>query len=172
VESLKTELMCVISCSSAPASTTTTPVPTAPASSTIYSAILLTLFLVCWPHTVWLDQMPSVPQNYIYGFLVFTVSYCLRRFFRPLAPLDFIANISYSIYVLHSIIGYLSIRILMDKGLSFPVSGLLTLLFVLGLAYLLHRWVEVPTMHLGKRLFAKKVKPAAAQPAASVEVAR
>jgi peptidoglycan/LPS O-acetylase OafA/YrhL len=58
--------------------------------------------------------------------------------------------------VLHSIIGYLSLRILMDRGLSFPVSGLLTLFFVIGLAYALHRFVERPTMHLGKSLFSRK----------------
>lgn len=124
-----------------------------------YGAVLLTIFMLCWPHTSWLNQIPNVPQNYIYGLLLFSLSYVLRRHFRPIAPLDFLANISYSVYVLHSIIGYTSLRILMDRGLSFPVSGLVTLIFVLSLSYALHRLVERPTMHLGKRLFSVKVAP-------------
>ncbi|MGE8048837.1 acyltransferase family protein [Pseudomonas monteilii] len=132
-----------------------------------YITILMTVFLICWPHTDWIVQMPSVPQNYVYGFLVFALSYMMKGYFRPFAPLDFIANISYSIYVTHSIIGYLSIRILMDRGLSFPVSGLLTLGFVLTLAYALHRLVEVPTMKMGKAIFKHKARPA---PAAPVEL--
>ncbi|WP_426809321.1 acyltransferase family protein [Pseudomonas sp. WOUb67] len=132
-----------------------------------YITILMTVFLICWPHTDWIVQMPSVPQNYVYGLLVFALSYSMKGYFRPFAPLDFIANISYSIYVTHSIIGYLSIRILMDQGLSFPVSGLLTLGFVLTLAYALHRLVEVPTMKLGKAIFKHKARPA---PAAPVEL--
>lgn len=117
-----------------------------------YIAILFILFLMCWPHTAWANQVPGVPQNYAYGLILFSICYALRGYFRPVAPLDFLANISYSLYALHSIIGYLSLRILMDKGVSFPVSGLLTLIFVIGLAYALYRLVERPTMHWGKTL--------------------
>ncbi|WP_459208216.1 acyltransferase family protein [Pseudomonas sp. MLB6B] len=157
IESLKTELMCVIFMFIGTGfyhhftGTYTT------RQLVAYVAILLTLFIVCWPHTQWLAQMPNVPQNYIYGLILFSMSYALRRHFRPIPPLDFIANISYSIYVLHSIIGYLSIRFWMDQGLSFPLSGLVTLIFVLVLAYGLHRFVETPTMRWGKQLFRKKV---------------
>jgi peptidoglycan/LPS O-acetylase OafA/YrhL len=125
----------------------------------LYIAILLIIFMLCWPHTSWANQIPNIPQNYFYGLVVFTVSYALRKYFRPIAPLDFIANISYPIYVLHSIIGYSSIRFLMDRGLSFPISGLLSLIFVITLAYGLHRLVEVPTMHWGKRLSKRNTVP-------------
>lgn len=121
-----------------------------------YTTVLIILFVLCWQHTSWGNQVPDVPQNYLYGLAVFSVSYALRRYFRPIAPLDFLANISYSVYVLHSIIGYLSIRILMDQGFTFPVSGLMTLVFVLALSYGLHVLVERPTMHLGKRLFSNR----------------
>jgi len=121
-----------------------------------YVATLLILFLLCWPRTIWSEQIPNVPQNYIYGLIVFGVSYMCRSFFRPIAPLDFLANISYSIYVLHSIIGYLSLRVLMDRGLSYKVALIFTVVFVLVLAYALNRFVEKPTMHLGKNLFREK----------------
>ena len=124
-----------------------------------YSAILLVIFMLCWTRTSWQIQIPSVPQNYLYGLIVFSVSYLFRSQFRPIWPLDFLANISYSVYVLHSIIGYLSIRILMDQGCTFPVAGLLTLIFVLSLAWVLHILVERPTMHLGKNLVKVKIAP-------------
>jgi len=118
------------------------------------SSMFLILFFLCWPTTSWAPQLHDVAQNYLYGAAVFATSYALRRYFRPFQPIDFIANISYPIYALHSIIGYLTIRILMDMGCRFPVAGLLTLTFVVGLAYTLHRLVEKPTMHLGKRIAA------------------
>lgn len=157
VDSLKTELMCVVFMFIGTGFYHHYTGSYSGRQLVMYAAILLGVFLLCWPHTVWRDQIPSVPQNYIYGFVVFSVSYLLRRHFRPIAPLDFIANISYSIYVLHSIIGYAAIRFLMDQGLPFPVSGLLTLIFVLSLAYALHHLVERPTMHLGKNLFNRKL---------------
>jgi len=124
-----------------------------------YCAVLLVIFMLCWPRTSWVGPTSDVPQNYMYGLLTFGVSYLFRDKFRPIWPLDFLANISYSVYVLHSIIGYLSIRILMDQGCTFPVAGLLTLIFVLVLAYGLHVLVERPTMHMGKNLFKTKVAP-------------
>ncbi|MFJ4157059.1 acyltransferase family protein [Pseudomonas sp. NPDC089752] len=172
IESLKTELMCVIFMFIGTGFYHHYTGTYSTRQLATYTAILMILFLLCGPHTGWREQIPTVPQNYLYGFIVFTFSYLFRGYFRPFAPLDFIANISYSIYVLHSIIGYLSIRILMDQGLSFPVSGLLTLIFVVALSYALHRLVEVPTMHLGKRLFKKKPTQAEAQSAAGVEAAQ
>ncbi|QHG63832.1 acyltransferase family protein [Pseudomonas putida] len=172
IESLKTELMCVIFMFIGTGFYHHYTGTYSTRQLASYTAILMILFLLCGPHTGWREQIPTVPQNYLYGFIVFTVSYLLRGYFRPFAPLDFIANISYSIYVLHSIIGYASIRFLMDQGLSFPVSGLLTLIFVLALSYALHRLVEVPTMHLGKRLFHKKPAQATSQSAADVEIAK
>lgn len=116
------------------------------------AASLFVLFLLCWPHTSWLGQIPTVAQNYFYAIVLFSATYWLRRYARPFAPLDFIANISYSIYVLHSIIGYLTIRILMDITLSFPAALLGTIVFVFTLSYMLHKLVEMPTMRLGKRI--------------------
>lgn len=157
IESLKTELMCVIFMFVGTGFYHHYTGTYTSRQLAAYVAILLTLFLVCWPHTQWLAQMPYVPLNYVYGLAVFTVSYALRHHFRPIAPLDFIADISYSIYVLHSIIGYLSIRVLMDRGVPFPGAVLLTLVFVLVMAYGLHRFVEVPTMRWGKHLVRKPV---------------
>lgn len=120
----------------------------------VETSTLLLIFIMCWPHTFWAGQMPNVPQNYIYALSVFSVAYYFRRFARPFAPLDFVANISYSIYVLHSIIGYTIIRICMNVGASFPVSLFITIVSVFTMAYLLHISVEMPTMRLGKRLAA------------------
>lgn len=124
----------------------------------ILASTFLLMFFLCWPLTSWAPQLNDVAQNYLYGAIAFAASYSLRRHFRPFAPLDFIANISYPIYALHSIIGYLSIRILMDMGCRFPVAALLSLGFVIALAYALHRIVEKPTMHLGKRLTPPKLE--------------
>jgi peptidoglycan/LPS O-acetylase OafA/YrhL len=118
------------------------------------AASLFVLFILCWPHTSWLGQIPTVAQNYFYALVLFSLAYGFRRYARPFAPLDFVANISYSIYVLHSIIGYLTIRILMDLKLSFPASLLGTIVFVFALSYALHKLVEMPTMRLGKRVAA------------------
>jgi peptidoglycan/LPS O-acetylase OafA/YrhL len=118
-----------------------------------YAAVMLLIFFSIWSHTWWRGQLITQPLNYLYGFLMFLWAYSCRRFFRPFAPLDFLAKVSFPLYVIHSIIGYATMRMLMDVGLPYRYAILVTLAMVLLLAYFLHLAVERPTMHAGRTLF-------------------
>lgn len=115
-------------------------------------ASLLIIWGICWSHTELLGEMPLVPLNYVYGLLIFALAYSFRRYFRPIAPLDFLANISYPLYIVHSLMGYSIMRIAMDKGVPYLGSLVLAFVVVVGVAYGLHITVERSSMLAGKRL--------------------
>jgi len=120
-----------------------------------YSSILLLLILMCWTRNSWADQIPSTPQNYIYGLCVFVAAYTLRKYFRPFAPLDFIAKISYPLYITHSLIGYSIIRIAMDKNIPYFAALLIAVSIIIAISYALHITIETKSIDFGKSLVRK-----------------
>lgn len=118
----------------------------------ISGAELLIICLACWPNTEWSSGVPYVPLNYLYGLIIFTASYRFRSHFKPFAPLDFIAKISYPLYIVHSLIGYSAIRLLMGTGLSFRSAVAISFAGVVLISYLLHLTVETWSHEAGKKL--------------------
>lgn len=108
-------------------------------------AWIMALFLIGW-------ESGGVSQNYVYGFVIFATAYAFRDKFVDIRVLNFFANISYPLYVVHSLVAYGIMRVLLEHGLPtgvvVPVAGLC----VVGIAYAIHVLVEKPTMHLGKKL--------------------
>lgn len=111
---------------------------------------MIGLFLACWPFSEMKVQAPIIMWNYLYGLVFFSLFFLFRKKIKPFAPLDFIANISYPIYVTHSIIGYAVIRILMDKGVNYFLALAISFTLIIGLSWLLHMFVETRTMGVGK----------------------
>ena len=70
---------------------------------------------------------------------------------RLTAPFRFLANISYSLYVIHPIAGYVTMRLLTAEGLPYLAAFAIALAFVIGIASSMHVYVEAPTIALGKR---------------------
>lgn len=81
------------------------------------------------------------------------------------APFRFLANISYSLYVIHPIAGYVTMRLLTAAGLPYLAAFAIALAFVIGIASAMHVYVEAPTIALGKRSRERRAAPAAAAPA-------
>ncbi len=116
-------------------------------------AILIGLFLAAWRTGPFREQFPVLAVNYLYGLAIFGLGYALRRHLRPVRWLDFLAAVSFPLYLVHSIVGYslmtFMIRILgLSYGAALPLAFGLTML----LAWTLHRAVERPTMAAGKLL--------------------
>ena len=91
-------------------------------------------------------------KNYTYALILFSACYLLRNRFRDNRILDFLADISFPLYLLHSMIGYVAMPILIDKGLSFTFAWMLSLGLTLLVAFLVHRYVEVPVNAFGKKV--------------------
>lgn len=118
---------------------------------------LFFLFILTWAHTPWASQVPQTPLNYFYGLIIFTVAFSCRYRFRSIRLIDFLADISFPLYIIHSLCGYTFIRILLDLKLSYPAAFVIAIIIVFFLAYILHVFVEVPFSKLGRK-FSKNLQ--------------
>lgn len=98
---------------------------------TIANALYLLIFwLAFYFVNVQFEKMPSPCQGYQLhvraGYVLSLL--CGERFFKPDKVLDFMADISYPLYLVHSMIGYTLMSILMDQRYSFFVASNVSLL--------------------------------------------
>jgi len=94
--------------------------------------------------------------NYGLAILVFSFAASYPKFFSASRVSDFFANISYPLYAIHGVAGYVVLRILWDLQFKAWVSLILVTVLAISISWLLHIAVEVPSNKLGKRL-AKKI---------------
>jgi peptidoglycan/LPS O-acetylase OafA/YrhL len=109
-----------------------------------------TSFLV-WsfsPHKI------SAYLGWTYGFALFTFAfaYAYPRFFKFNPITNFFADISYPLYVIHGVAGYVALRILLERGMKAWLSIVLVTLGVIGLSYLIHHFIEKPSQNFGRKL--------------------
>lgn len=74
---------------------------------------------------------------------------------KPLAPLIFVGDISYSFYLLHQVIGFTVMNQLLTWGVSPRWTLLLAILFALTLAVAMNRLVERPGQRAVRAFFAR-----------------
>ena len=96
--------------------------------------------------------LPEKVISYTYALVVFSVCYLARDFFKKNRVLDFLADISYPLYLVHSMIGYTLMSILMDQRYSFWVASNVSLLCSIVVSALIHKYVELPSNAWGKTL--------------------
>lgn len=115
--------------------------------------VLLGLFTLCWHEGPSRDLFPVVTVNYFYGLAIFGAAYAARDRFRPVRWLDFLADVSFPLYLIHSVLGYsvmtLAIRVL---GFSYMPALAAALAVTISFAWVLHRIVERPSLAFGKRM--------------------
>ncbi|WP_428393601.1 acyltransferase family protein [Lichenicoccus sp.] len=134
-------------------------------------ALLVLLFLLCWRVGPIQNQIPSIPASYIDALALFLVAYVTRRVFRPIRWLDALADISYPLYLTHSIIGYSVMTFVIVRcRLPYDAALAIALAVVVPLAWLLHCLIEGPSLHTGKRL-ARRMAPRTASTPAPVLMA-
>jgi peptidoglycan/LPS O-acetylase OafA/YrhL len=98
----------------------------------------------------------ALTKNYIYALILFSVCYLLRNRFKENRIMDFLANISFPLYLVHSMIGYVAMPILIDQGVSFTFAWMISLCMTVLVAFLVHRYVEVPVNNFGKKVSSLK----------------
>lgn len=116
------------------------------------TAWIFTLFLLSWESSYWPGGFRVIAPNYIYGFTIFALAYAYRDKFSNVRILDFFADISYPLYVVHSLVAYGIMRVLLEHNLPIGATVSIAGVCVVGIAYALHLLVEKPTMHLGKKI--------------------
>jgi peptidoglycan/LPS O-acetylase OafA/YrhL len=85
---------------------------------------------------------------------LFAACYLRRSVFPDLAPLRWLAAISYPLYVVHGIMGYVTIRIMIDYGFQPSISMLVAFVSAILISTALHFVIEVPTQHTTKQTLA------------------
>lgn len=121
-------------------------------------ALLFAAFCYLWQSG---PLASSKSQLWSYGFalLVFIFAYAFPTIFKANKFFDFLANISYPLYVVHGVGGYALLRVLLHLGLKAWVSLIIVTCTAIGVAWLLHVLVENPSQRLGKmvmKLFPSK----------------
>lgn len=94
----------------------------------------------------------ALTKNYTYALLLFSACYLLRDRFRPNRMLDFLADISFPLYLVHSMIGYVAMPMLMSKGIAYTFAWMISLGMAVLIATLVHRYVEIPVNIFGKKI--------------------
>jgi peptidoglycan/LPS O-acetylase OafA/YrhL len=96
--------------------------------------------------------------------VVFWPLYVLRDRVPELRALDALANISYPLYLIHTVVGWILLRALFDLFPNFFVAVPLALAACIAIAAVIHRLVELPSNALGRKIAARpafrRVEPA------------
>ncbi len=94
-----------------------------------------------------------VPVTYTAAVLIFAGCYTARARFRPNRLLDALAAISYPLYLVHAVLGFVVINFLnIAWHVPFALAALAAALCSILLATSLHIGIEKPSIHLGHRL--------------------
>ncbi len=112
---------------------------------------LFAAFVLCWPLTFFRAGFPLVTMNYAYAALVFSALYAIRTAVKPSVLLDFLAAISYPLYLIHFLTGFAVIQLLTSWNIDPVVATALALGVSVALATLLHFAIELPSQRIGRR---------------------
>lgn len=92
------------------------------------------------------------PESYLAALGLFLLAMAGQKFFVSHRMFRFAADISYPLYVVHGLAGYVMLQVLVGRGVEAHVALVLTLVAVFGAAWLIHRCVEMPTHRFGQKL--------------------
>lgn len=126
----------------------------APDRAYLYIGGLFALFCIHW----WMGPYSGslgVAWSYAFALLTFSFAYSFPHFFGRNTVFNFFADISYPLYVIHGIAGYVALRIMLDLGFKAWISLLVTTSAAVLLAWLLHVLVEQPFRKFGKYIDTK-----------------
>jgi peptidoglycan/LPS O-acetylase OafA/YrhL len=120
------------------------------------ASILCGLFFLGWRATPWPHDFAVIAPNYAYALAIFSLAYISRNRFRNFLLLDFLAAISYPLYVTHSLVGYVVMRYMFSQKYPPIAIEIVTAALLLIVAYAVHRLIEVPATAMGKRPFSSR----------------
>ncbi len=124
------------------------------------AGLLLAASFVQWPFGVLHNATRPGLVSYGLALACFLLAYLAReRLARPSQVLGFLSAVSYPLYVVHGVGGYVIMRIAVELGSGAFIATCLALLYAFGAAILLHRFVEKPSQALAKRIAAVSTPP-------------
>ncbi|MDQ1298339.1 MAG: hypothetical protein QG558_878 [Campylobacterota bacterium] len=89
-------------------------------------------------------SMATILSIFIFGFAL----YCKSSLSRMTSLLG---NISYSLYLLHQVLGYLLINQFIDESVPAPYAQFITIVVMIFFAFIVNRYIEMPTNRFGHK---------------------
>lgn len=129
-----------------------------PSYFVLFTIYLLTLFFTqgYFNHYLFPDGQ-GVKSAYLSAFIIFSLFYVMQDKIIFPKIFNLLADISYPLYVIHSILGCIYMHIFLSY-LPYPNLALSTcVIVVICIAYLLHKIIENPSNQLGKHLGKKYI---------------
>jgi peptidoglycan/LPS O-acetylase OafA/YrhL len=129
--------------------------------STWATVIVVAAISACSLFAIGSGENQVMQFNYAVAAIIFATCYTVRAQIPDLSALRWLAAISYPLYVVHGVMGYVTMRILLDLGLSPTMTIILATFQALAISALLHFFVELPTQRIGKiPIFKPRPSPA------------
>ena len=91
-------------------------------------------------------------RYYFGGFVVFVVAMYFQAWFRRTAVTKFLSDISYPLYVVHGVAGYVALHALMRLHVNADLAILIVVILAIAVSYAIHVLVEVPTHRRGQNM--------------------
>lgn len=98
------------------------------------------------------NQAPIYFNSYAMGLGLFVLAYLLGDRIPKSKVLDKLADMSYPIYLLNTVCGWILLVFLIEQFDNYYVALALTTAAILLLAWLVHRFVEMPSMTLARSI--------------------
>ncbi len=117
---------------------------------------LFLLFCINWWEGPYSESL-ILAWSYALALLTFMFAYTFPYLFKTNPFVKFLADISYPLYIIHCIGGYMFLRILLDKGFNVGVSLIIVSVVAIILSWFLHLFIEKPSQRLGRK-FATELK--------------
>jgi peptidoglycan/LPS O-acetylase OafA/YrhL len=106
------------------------------------------------------DAMNSYGISVALAYAIFVIALLLDDHITIPAPVRFVSDISYSLYLTHSVVGFFVFDVLVtEHQLSFAVSLFVAIALALATAYVSWRYVERPTQRAARHLLARRMNP-------------
>ncbi|KTD41279.1 acyltransferase family protein [Legionella parisiensis] len=120
--------------------------------------IIFIMFCIAWWSGPYSENL-ILAWSYAFSLLTFMFAYTFPHFFRANPIVNFLADISYPLYIVHSIAGYVALRVMLDMNFKIWTALSLVLIGSLLLSWFLHVFIERPTQKLGQKYTTKRNKP-------------
>lgn len=116
-------------------------------------AAILAMAMACWRFGPIAEQFPLKTLDYLYGFAVFAAAYTARGWFRRARLLDFLADISFPLYLVHSLVGYsVMTYLILAWRVPYAIAAPVAFGVAVLIAWTLHVSIERASIAAGRRL--------------------
>lgn len=99
-----------------------------------------------------LFKTPSIVPSYIVAVALFVTAYGASKFIAKIPTINFWAKISYPLYVIHAVVGYVLMTTTINLGVTSLIAVATAFSTTTLIAFLLHKYIEHPTHKIGQQI--------------------